>query len=397
MTVLATGTPCWSGRTWPRRPRGARARPTWPSTRWIPGRRPPPPPAPADAPRLRPRRAAGGSADRRRKRRARARARAAGALRLRASASPRCTTSCRRWSATASKTSRSIRRRGTPPSAPAGGMLVWRPADDWLAFTDGDRTWVYGPDGLRPRLNTERYIWETDAGRAGTTLIALAAAAAAGRALRPDRPGGRDRRFGHDRAVPALQQAIEGIEVDASTSRQVAPGIVTLRERLAAGQLGEVVVVHLGNNGTFTARQFDETMQALQGVRRVVFVTVKVPRPWEGPNNAVLARRRRALPERRAGGLAGGERRAAGLLRHRRHPPGRDRRPGLRRPDRRLRARALNDPPLAGRWTLTAGRPGRSAPRGRRRSPARRAPRRSGRRRGRRWPHPAPAKRRRWG
>ena len=49
------------------------------------------------------------------------------------------------------------------------------------------------------------------------------------------------------------------------------------------------MIVHLGNNGTFTARQFDETMQALQGVRRVVFVTVKVPRPWEGPNNAVLA------------------------------------------------------------------------------------------------------------
>jgi hypothetical protein len=50
-----------------------------------------------------------------------------------------------------------------------------------------------------------------------------------------------------------------------------------------------VLVVHLGNNGTFTARQFEEMMQELQGLRRVVFVTVKVARSWEGPNNAVLA------------------------------------------------------------------------------------------------------------
>jgi len=170
----------------------------------------------------------------------------------------------------------------------SGGMLVWRPGDDWLAFTDGDRTWVYGPDGLRPRLNTERYIWETDAGAPGTTLIVPPPPPPVERFV----PSGRVGAIGDSvmiGAAPALQQAIDGIEIDASTSRQVAPGIVTLRERRAAGQLGDVVVVHLGNNGTFTARQFDETMQALEGVRRVVFVTVKVPRPWEGQNNAVLA------------------------------------------------------------------------------------------------------------
>lgn len=30
-------------------------------------------------------------------------------------------------------------------------------------------------------------------------------------------------------------------------------------------------------------------MDVLRGARRVVVVNVKVPRPWEGPNNAVLA------------------------------------------------------------------------------------------------------------
>jgi hypothetical protein len=53
-----------------------------------------------------------------------------------------------------------------------GGLLVWRKADNWTAFTDGFRTWVNGPRGLQQRLNTQRYAWEGDAGAPGTTLIA---------------------------------------------------------------------------------------------------------------------------------------------------------------------------------------------------------------------------------
>ena len=43
-----------------------------------------------------------------------------------------------------------------------GGLLVWRKADNWTAFTDGYRTWVNGPNGLEQRLNTERFEWEAD-------------------------------------------------------------------------------------------------------------------------------------------------------------------------------------------------------------------------------------------
>ncbi len=43
-----------------------------------------------------------------------------------------------------------------------GGLLAWRKADNWIAFTDGYRTWVNGPDGLQQRLNTERFEWEAD-------------------------------------------------------------------------------------------------------------------------------------------------------------------------------------------------------------------------------------------
>ena len=44
-----------------------------------------------------------------------------------------------------------------------GGLLVWRKADNWTAFTDGYRTWINGPYGLQARLNTETFDWEAPA------------------------------------------------------------------------------------------------------------------------------------------------------------------------------------------------------------------------------------------
>jgi hypothetical protein len=38
-----------------------------------------------------------------------------------------------------------------------GGLLVWRKADNWTAFTDGASTWVNGPRGLLQRRNNERF------------------------------------------------------------------------------------------------------------------------------------------------------------------------------------------------------------------------------------------------
>jgi hypothetical protein len=43
-----------------------------------------------------------------------------------------------------------------------GGLLVWRKADNWTAFTDGATTWLNGPHGLQSRPNSERFPWEQD-------------------------------------------------------------------------------------------------------------------------------------------------------------------------------------------------------------------------------------------
>lgn len=40
------------------------------------------------------------------------------------------------------------------------GLMVWRKADNWTAFTDGYRTCINGPYGLQERLNTEFFDWE---------------------------------------------------------------------------------------------------------------------------------------------------------------------------------------------------------------------------------------------
>lgn len=50
-----------------------------------------------------------------------------------------------------------------------GGLLVWRKADNWTAFTDGYHTWVNGPYGLQERLNSAHFPWEAPTPANSTT------------------------------------------------------------------------------------------------------------------------------------------------------------------------------------------------------------------------------------
>jgi len=94
-----------------------------------------------------------------------------------------------------------------------------------------------------------------------------------------------------------LERDIPNLTVmDAEVGLQASTAIDILRARLASGELGEVVIVHIGNNGVFTAEQLDEMMGVLSDARRVVLVNVKVPRAWERPNNEVLAEGARRYP-----------------------------------------------------------------------------------------------------
>jgi hypothetical protein len=49
---------------------------------------------------------------------------------------------------------------GDTQQATTEGLLVWRKADNWTAFTDGYHTWINGPNGLQERMNSQRFSWE---------------------------------------------------------------------------------------------------------------------------------------------------------------------------------------------------------------------------------------------
>ena len=42
------------------------------------------------------------------------------------------------------------------------GLMVWRKADNWTAFTNGSMTWINGPYGVQERANSDRFPWESD-------------------------------------------------------------------------------------------------------------------------------------------------------------------------------------------------------------------------------------------
>ncbi|MCX7668580.1 MAG: hypothetical protein N2439_00720, partial [Anaerolineae bacterium] len=94
-------------------------------------------------------------------------------------------------------------------------------------------------------------------------------------------------------AAPTLQQVFPGIEVDAEKGRQVyRPPVdaflAQLEEAKASGRLGEIVVLHLGNNGVYPKESFDRIMQVLDDRLLVVVLNVRVPRAWEDNNNRVI-------------------------------------------------------------------------------------------------------------
>jgi peptidoglycan/LPS O-acetylase OafA/YrhL len=110
----------------------------------------------------------------------------------------------------------------------------------------------------------------------------------------PPAPGGRVTAVGDSVMLGAQRSMVEflgdRLQMDASVSRHAPEALAVIRTLHAAWQLGDEFVLHLGTNGPVTDGQFDEIMQLLGGVKRVVVVNTKVARPWEQQVNDTLAR-----------------------------------------------------------------------------------------------------------
>ncbi len=93
-----------------------------------------------------------------------------------------------------------------------------------------------------------------------------------------------------------LETDIPGVNVEAAVSRQWGAGEQLLAQLKSEGQLGAEVIVALSTNGPISSTDFDDMMSILQGASRVVFVNIHVDRPWQGPNNSVLAQGAQRYP-----------------------------------------------------------------------------------------------------
>lgn len=85
-----------------------------------------------------------------------------------------------------------------------------------------------------------------------------------------------------------LRSSDAQVEVDAEVGRTPLTTLSLLKRRKATGALGDVVIIHLGNNGPFQPEQFDRMMELLDGVPHVAFVTAKVPRRLGVFNNRTI-------------------------------------------------------------------------------------------------------------
>ncbi len=97
-------------------------------------------------------------------------------------------------------------------------------------------------------------------------------------------------------SAPALMKTFgRAMVVDAKVSRQFKVGVELLEKRRQEGTLGDVVIVHLGDNGAVTAPLLDRLLRAVADVPAVVLVAPKVPFTFETPLRDMLYRRTQPL------------------------------------------------------------------------------------------------------
>jgi len=86
-------------------------------------------------------------------------------------------------------------------------------------------------------------------------------------------------------ATGHLTESIDGIVIDAEEGRPFSHGEPALAYEIAANGTPDVLVVALGTNAGARASQIDELMATANGIERVIFVNVRVPRDWETSTN----------------------------------------------------------------------------------------------------------------
>ena len=80
------------------------------------------------------------------------------------------------------------------------------------------------------------------------------------------------------------------VDVHAKVAEQASQLADVVRSQVHSGQVEDLVILHVGDNGIVTEEQLNSILDDLASVPKVVLVTVRVPRAWMGPNNALIER-----------------------------------------------------------------------------------------------------------
>lgn len=88
-------------------------------------------------------------------------------------------------------------------------------------------------------------------------------------------------------AAPEIQTVFPNSKIDAEVGRQLMDSLEVFKKAEKKEQLGDVVLVVLGTNGSFEKKDIDEIM-AVIGDRPVFFMNTMVNRPWQTSVNKEL-------------------------------------------------------------------------------------------------------------
>lgn len=88
--------------------------------------------------------------------------------------------------------------------------------------------------------------------------------------------------------TPYLQEKFPGIVVDTKVGRQMLVANDVVSGLKQNNTLGDIVVVGLGSNGSFTTKDMEKLIQNIGEEKQIIFINVRVPRPWESVVNEML-------------------------------------------------------------------------------------------------------------
>jgi peptidoglycan/LPS O-acetylase OafA/YrhL len=89
-------------------------------------------------------------------------------------------------------------------------------------------------------------------------------------------------------AGPELAARTRRLDLDAVEGRQAYDVLNDVASDQHKGALAPYVLIHVGDNGIISPDQLNNVLRSLTRAKRVVLMTIRVPRDWQDPNNSTI-------------------------------------------------------------------------------------------------------------